>query len=94
MLGLSFPGEKLMYVQGVNTFEILDGFFDKYVASSLFVREFILRTYGMAIPVIAHSCITIICRNHCLPGKTARNVRWSLVSSRMAIGSSIISTPS
>ena len=53
MPGLSFPGRKLMYVQGVNTFEILDGFFDKYVASSTFVRDFIFRTYGMALPIIA-----------------------------------------
>ena len=53
MPGLSFPGKKLMYVQGVTTFAILDGFFDKYVAVSHFVREFVLRTYGMALPVVA-----------------------------------------
>ena len=53
MPGLSFPGKKLMYVQGVTTFAVLDGFFDKYVATSHFVREFVLRTYGMALPVIA-----------------------------------------
>lgn len=53
MTGLSFPGKKLMYVQGVTTFAVLDGFFDKYVATSHFVREFVLRTYGMALPVIA-----------------------------------------
>lgn len=52
LLGLSFPGKKLMYVQGVNTFEVLDGFFDKYVAASPFVKNFILRTYGMELPVI------------------------------------------
>lgn len=53
MTGLSFPGKKLMYVQGVTTFAVLDGFFDKYVATSHFVRKFVLRTYGMALPVIA-----------------------------------------
>lgn len=52
LLGLSFPGKKLMYVQGVNTFQVLDGFFDKYVAVSPFVRDFILRAYGMELPVI------------------------------------------
>ena len=53
MLGLSFPGSKLMYVQDVKTFEIIDGFFDKYVAVSPFVAAFVRRTYGMRLPVIA-----------------------------------------
>ena len=53
MPGLSFPGLKLMYVQGVNTFRVIDGFFDKYVAVSPFVAAFMRRTYGMALPVIA-----------------------------------------
>ena len=53
MPGLSFPGLKLMYVQGVNTFGIIDGFFDKYVAVSPFVQAFMRRTYGMALPIIA-----------------------------------------
>ncbi len=52
MLGLSFPGSKLMYVMDVKTFKIIDGFFDKYVASSPFVAAHIRRTYGMALPVI------------------------------------------
>lgn len=52
MPGLSFPGLKLMYVQGVNTFKIIDGFFDKYVAVSPFVAAFMRRTYGMTLPVI------------------------------------------
>lgn len=52
MLGLSFPGRKLMYVQDVKTYGILDGFFDKYVAVSPFVGEFLLRTYGKVVPVI------------------------------------------
>lgn len=51
-LGLSFPGLKLMYVQGVNTFKVIDVFFDKYVAVSPFVAAFMRRTYGMALPVI------------------------------------------
>lgn len=53
MPGLSFPGLKLMYVQGVNTFRVIDGFFDKYVAVSPFVAAFMRRTYGMALPIIA-----------------------------------------
>lgn len=52
MPGLSFPGLKLMYVQGVNTFRVIDGFFDKYVAVSPFVAAFMRRTYGMALPII------------------------------------------
>ena len=51
--GLSFPGLKLMFVQGMNTFSVIDGFFDKYVAVSPFVAAFMRRTYGMALPVIA-----------------------------------------
>ena len=53
MPGLTFPGLKLMYVQGVNTCKVIDGFFDKYVAVSPFVAAFLRRTYGMAPPVIA-----------------------------------------
>ena len=52
MWGLSFPGRKLMYVQDMKTYAILDGFFDKYVAVSPFVGEFLRRTYGMAVPVV------------------------------------------
>ena len=51
--GLSFSGRKLMYIQGINTCKVIDGFFDKYVAASPFVREFILQVYGMTVPVIA-----------------------------------------
>ena len=50
--GLAFPGLKLMYVQHINTFRVIDGFFDKYVAVSPFVAAFMRRTYGMALPVI------------------------------------------
>lgn len=52
MLGLSFPGKKLMYVQGFNTFKSIDGFFDKYVAASPFVQRFLIDTYSMNVPVI------------------------------------------
>jgi hypothetical protein len=52
MLGLSFPGIKLMYVQGLNTFRVIDGFFDKYVAVSPFVQQFLADIYGLDVPVI------------------------------------------
>jgi hypothetical protein len=52
LLGLSFPGRKLSYVQGFTTFDVLDGFLDHYVAVSGFVRDFLARTYGLDPPVI------------------------------------------
>ena len=52
LLGLTFPGKKLMYVQGFSTYRVLDGFFDKYVAVSPFVQRFLRDTYSMETPVI------------------------------------------
>ncbi len=50
--GLRLPCRKLMYIQGFNTFKVLDGFFDHYVTVSDFVRDFILGGYGLDCPVI------------------------------------------
>jgi len=50
--GLRLACRKLMYVQGFNTFKILDGFFDHYVTVSDFVRDFVRRTYGLDSHVI------------------------------------------
>lgn len=52
LFGLHLPGRKLMYVQGFNTFSVLDGFFDGYVCVSPFVQQFIKLTYGIDAPVI------------------------------------------
>jgi len=43
---------KIMYVQSYTTFNILDGFFDSYVAVSHFVRRFLQFEYGIKAPVI------------------------------------------
>jgi len=52
-LGTAFPGRSLMYVQGVNTYRVIDGFFDHYVAVSGFVRDHLALHYGWDVPVIA-----------------------------------------
>jgi hypothetical protein len=52
-LGSVFPGRSLMYVQGVNTYRVIDGFFDHYVAVSRFVRDHLALHYGWDVPVIA-----------------------------------------
>lgn len=52
LLGPQFPGKKLMYVQGCNTFTVLDGFFDKYVAVSPFVQKYMSDIYNLQMPVI------------------------------------------
>jgi hypothetical protein len=51
-LGLRLRCRKLMYVQGFNTFSLLDCYFDHYVAVSSFVRGFLSQTYGIHAPVI------------------------------------------
>ena len=51
-LGLKVRGRKLMYVQGFTTFSVLDCFFDRYVAVSGFVRDFLAQTYDIEAPVI------------------------------------------
>jgi hypothetical protein len=50
--GPRLPGRKLMYVQGFNTFALLDRYFDHYVCVSSFVARFIRTTYGLRTPVI------------------------------------------
>lgn len=47
MFGLTFPGRKLCYVQGVNTYAVLDAFFDKYVFCSQFVRQHVRHYFGV-----------------------------------------------
>jgi glycosyltransferase involved in cell wall biosynthesis len=52
MFGLGLPGRKLMYIQGLNTYSLLDCFFDHYVCVSHFVADFVKRLYGIDAPVI------------------------------------------
>lgn len=52
LFGLRLPGRKLMYVQGFNTFALLDCRFDHYVCVSEFVAKFVAATYGIRAPVI------------------------------------------
>lgn len=56
LFGLNCLGKKLMYAQGFNTFNIIDGFFDHYVSVSSFVADFLHTTYRLDSPVIP-SCI-------------------------------------
>lgn len=51
-IGLSFECKKLMYVQGFNTYNLLDAWFDGYYSVSDFVRKFISNTYNIESKVI------------------------------------------
>ncbi len=53
MLGFKLKGYKIMYIQGFNTFNLLDGFFDEYVCVSPFAQAFIYNTYGIKSQVIS-----------------------------------------
>ena len=50
--GLTLACRKLLYVQGVNTFKVLDGFMDSYVSVSAFVQQTLRHFYGIDSPVI------------------------------------------
>src|SRR5262249_55558330 len=43
---------KLMYIQGFNTFALLDRYFDLYASVSRFVARFVRIAYGVSAPVI------------------------------------------
>jgi hypothetical protein len=51
-LGPHFNGYKLMYMQGFNTFAVLDRWFDSYVSVSEYVSGFLKYVYGVNSPVI------------------------------------------
>jgi len=53
-LGLGFRarGTKMMYIQGFNTFELLDCRFDHYTTVSSFVQSFVRATYGIDTDVV------------------------------------------
>ena len=50
--GLRLPGRKIMYIQGFNTFALLDRWFDHYVCVSRFVAQFVRTMYRVKAPVI------------------------------------------
>jgi hypothetical protein len=53
LFGPRLPGRKLMYIQGFNTFALLDRYFDRYVCvSSRFVARFVKTAYEVRAPVI------------------------------------------
>ena len=51
-MGLRAKGTKLMYLQGFNTYELLDCRFDHFVSVSSFVQSFIFSTYGISTNVV------------------------------------------
>jgi len=51
-LGLRARGTKMMYIQGFNTFDLLDCRFDHYTTVSSFVQSFIRATYGIDTDVV------------------------------------------
>jgi hypothetical protein len=50
--GFRLPGRKLMYIQGYNTYNVMDGFCDYHVCVSRFVQSYINLVYEFAPPVI------------------------------------------
>jgi hypothetical protein len=50
--GIKLRGLKVMYIQGFNTFSLLDCRFDHYVSVSKFVRDFVANTYGIDTVVV------------------------------------------
>jgi hypothetical protein len=50
--GLTLNCRKLLYVQGVNTYKVLDGFMDGYVSVSTFVQKVLAQQYAIHSPVI------------------------------------------
>ena len=52
LFGLNCRGRKVMYVQGFNTFSLLDCRFHLYVSVSEFVRRFLAGVYGIETEVI------------------------------------------
>ncbi len=50
--GLKLACRKLLYVQGANTFRVLDGFMDGYVSVSSFVQRTLQHFYAIESPVI------------------------------------------
>ncbi|TAK49476.1 MAG: glycosyltransferase family 1 protein [Xanthobacteraceae bacterium] len=52
-LSFSFPGKSICYVQGLNTFDILDPGFSVYVAASRPVANFLENRYELETPVIS-----------------------------------------
>jgi hypothetical protein len=51
-LGVRARGKKVMYIQGFNTFNLLDCQFDHYVSVSAFVQSFIRNVYAIETEVI------------------------------------------
>lgn len=45
--GIKIRALKVMYIQGFNTYSLLDCRFDHYVSVSKFVRNFVANTYGI-----------------------------------------------
>lgn len=51
--GLNLPSKKLMYLQGMNTYHVLDIFYDHYVSVSQFVQEHVEKIYNIKPLVIS-----------------------------------------
>lgn len=52
-LGKRLSGKKIMNVQGVNTFSLIDPHFDKYVAVSSYCQSFLSTMYGLTAEIIS-----------------------------------------
>ncbi|RST76312.1 glycosyltransferase [Siminovitchia acidinfaciens] len=51
--GLELPMKKLMYMQGINTYPVLDIFYDHYVSVSHFVQQHIEKIYNIKPQIIS-----------------------------------------
>jgi hypothetical protein len=52
LFGLRLPGRKIMYLQGFQTYSMLDCHFDLYVSVSSLVSRYVEAVYGLKTPVI------------------------------------------
>ncbi len=71
--GLRLPCKKLCYVQGIRTFPVLDVYFDRYVAASKFVGDFLRACYSISCNIIP-PFINIGLFNHGKKWETRSNV--------------------
>ncbi|MGV3487692.1 MAG: glycosyltransferase family 4 protein [Tuberibacillus sp.] len=51
--GPNFPMKKLMYMQGINTFPVLDIYYDHYVSVSRFVRDHVSYVFNVKSQIIS-----------------------------------------
>lgn len=81
-VGLTHNCQKLMYVQGFNTFSTLDCWFDQHIAVGGFVQDFLANVYGIKAPVIRPYVATDAVRPRPWWGREPKSIWFYLKGSR------------